>query len=393
MIRPDATTVPPAFRLAARILLAGLLAAGTGLGAPLAADAPERGMEDGHDAHGDHDGHDGTAGAPSACGPGAPCADHQDDQEGHGGHREPDDQGEYGEPGGHGEPGEHGDHGEQGERGEHGEHHGPEAAFSVADFERFGVHVVTAGPGEVDVGIELPGEVRPDADRIAHIAPPYPGIVREVRAHVGDRVRAGDVLARIQSEQLATYELKAALDGTVIDKHVTPGEAVTRERPCFVIADLSTVWVEINVYQKALPLMQVGQPVVVSASHGQPVAEGTVAYIAPVVDQATRTAGARVVLANPDGAWRPGLYVTATVFNPVAAPVVIPRRALQNVEGRLVVFVVEDDRFEPRAVTIGRTGRSKVEIVAGLLPGEEVADERSFLVKAELAKGEAGHDH
>ena len=273
------------------------------------------------------------------------------------------------------------------------EHDAGGGAFSVADFEKSGVRLATAGPGEVDIGVDLPGEVRPNADRIAHLGPRFPGIVREVRKQIGDRVRAGDVLATIESENLSTFELKAAFDGTVIDKHISPGETVTRDDAAFIVADLSTVWVTISVYQSALPQIAVGQPVVLSASHGALEATGTIAYIAPVVDQATRTASARVVLPNPDGAWRPGLYVTATVYNPKAAPIVIARRAIQTIEQKPVVFVVEGDRFEARPVGIGHTGRSRVEITEGLSAGERFAEERSFLVKAELAKGEGGHAH
>lgn len=266
-------------------------------------------------------------------------------------------------------------------------------SFSIADFEKSGVRLATAGPGEVDIGVDLPGEVRPNGDRIAHLGPRFPGIVREVRKQVGDRVRAGETLAVVESESLSPFELKAAFDGTVIDKHISPGETVTREDTAFIVADLSTVWVTIGIYQSALPQVAVGQPVVLSAIHGSLEATGTVSYITPVVDQATRTASARVVLPNPDGAWRPGLFVTATVYNPRPAAIVIPRRAIQTLEQRPVVFVVEDDRFEARSVTIGRTGRSRVEIVDGLEPGERFAEERSFLVKAELAKGEGGHAH
>jgi cobalt-zinc-cadmium efflux system membrane fusion protein len=87
------------------------------------------------------------------------------------------------------------------------------------------------------------------------------------------------------------------------------------------------------------------------------------------------------------------LFVTATVYDPVAAAVVVPRRAVQTLERKSVVFVVEGDRFVPRVVTVGRTGRSRLEVRHGLAAGERIADEQSFLVKAELAKGAAGHDH
>ena len=281
------------------------------------------------------------------------------------------------------------------EHDDHADHGDHEGSFSVADFERAGVRLATAGPGEVDVGVDLPGEVRPNGDRIAHLRPRFPGIVREVRKQIGDRVRAGEALAVIEGETLATFELKAAFDGTVIDRHITQGETVARDDTAFIVADLSTVWVVISVYQSALPQVAVGQPVTLTAGRGTLEATGTVAYITPVVDQATRTASARVVLPNPDGAWRPGLFVDATIYNPRPAPVVVARRAIQSLEQRPVVFVAEGDHFEARPVRVGEAGRSRVEIAEGLSPGERFADERSFLVKAELAKGGAGdaHDH
>jgi cobalt-zinc-cadmium efflux system membrane fusion protein len=225
------------------------------------------------------------------------------------------------------------------------------------------------------------------------VAPRFPGIVREVRKHVGDRVSAGDVLAIIESENLATYELTVAFDGTVIDKHITPGEAVSRERPAYIVADLSTVWVHINVYQKALPEIRLGQSVWISTRDEALEAEGTVSYLAPVVDQATRTATARVVLPNDDGRWRPGLFVNATVALSVAAAVVVPRRALHTMDGTTVIFVAEDDTFVARPVNVGAVGRTKAEIVGGLSSGERFAADESFLVKTELGKGTAEHHH
>jgi len=272
-------------------------------------------------------------------------------------------------------------------------HEGEPRVFSIEEFETHGVHLGTAAPGAVDTGIELPAEVRPNADRLAHVAPRFPGIVREVGKHVGDRVRGGDVLARIESDNLATYDLRAAFDGTVIDKHLSPGEAVTRERPVFVVADLSSVWVTLHVYQRALPLLEVGQSVVVTTRDGSLEAEGTLSYLSPVVDEATRAAVGRVVLSNPDGRWRPGLFVVATVSRPVDAPVVVPRRALHTMGGDTVVFVAVDDTFVVRPVTVGAVGRTKAAITAGLSPDERFADEGSFLVKAELGKGAAEHHH
>lgn len=279
--------------------------------------------------------------------------------------------------------------------GETESHHDEEAhrSFSVEEFEAHGVRLATAGAGVVDAGIELPAEVRPNADRLAHVAPRFPGVVREVRKNVGDTVQAGDVLAVIESDKLTTFDLRAALAGTVIDKHVVAGEAVTRDRAAYVIADLSDVWVNIAVYQSALGDVQVGGPVVLSTRDGSLEAEGVVSYIAPIVDQATRTATARVVLPNTDGRWRPGTFAVATVALEEPAAVVVPRRALHSLEGEDVMFVVEGDEFVPRPVTVGRIGRTRVEITSGLSEGDRFADENAFIVKAELAKGDGGHAH
>jgi cobalt-zinc-cadmium efflux system membrane fusion protein len=278
---------------------------------------------------------------------------------------------------------------------EHGhDHEEPQAApFTVADFARFGVRIATAGPGLVDSGVELPGEVRPNAERTAHIAAQFPGRVREVRKRIGDTVRAGETLAIIESDTLAPYPLIPAFDGVVLDQQATPGETVGPGAPAFVVADLSTVWVEINVYQKDLAAVRIGERVQVLAGHGIGDAEGTVSYVSPVLDQATRTAIARVVLPNPSGAWRPGLFVTARVLDPQSVAVVVPRAAVQRMGGAPVVFVVDGDHILPRSVHLGRSGPRFVEITAGLAAGERYADDGTFLLKAELDAGAGGDEH
>ena len=267
------------------------------------------------------------------------------------------------------------------------------APFTVADFERFGVRVATAGPGVVDGGVELPGEVRPNAERTAHLAAQFAGRVREVRVRVGDAVRAGQTLAIIESDTLAPYALTTAFDGTVIDQHVTPGEAVAPGGAAFVVADLGTVGVEINVYQKDLAAVRPGERVQVLAGPGIGDAEGTVSFVSPVLDQATRTAIARVVLPNPSGVWRPGLFVTARILDPQPAAVVVPRTALQRMGGAPVVFVVDGETVTPRPVRLGRGGRRWVEIAGGLAGGERYAEDGTFLLKAELDAGAGDDEH
>lgn len=288
-----------------------------------------------------------------------------------------------------------GDH--ESSRVEHGDEASGEApgvvVLSAEKRGRAGIEVAAVGPAAIDSGIEFLGEVHPNGDRLAHIVPRFPGIVREVRKNAGDRVLAGDVLAVIESsDSLAPYSLKTLIAGVVLEKHLTRGEAVDRETQAFVVTDLSSVWVDLAVYQKDLDQIVMGQPVRIHAVNEGPDAEGKISYLTPAVDQVTRTATARVVLDNPDGKFRPGMFVTAHTLEATAAAIAIPRKAIQTVEGRPTAFVETVDGFISRPLTLGREGETRVEVVAGLKPGERIAIQNSFLLKAELAKAEAEHE-
>lgn len=264
--------------------------------------------------------------------------------------------------------------------------------FSAEVFEELGVRFATAGPGTVDLGLEVPGEIEPDPQRIAAIGPRFPGIVRSVSRGVGDRVSRGDVLAVVESENLSSFEIRSGIAGTVLEQHAAPGEAIGRERAAFVVGDLRTVWAVLAIYPQDAPRVHAGQKVSVRAP-GVPAVDAEIDYVSPMVDPHTRAARARVVLPNEDGRWRPGLFVTATVLEPLEARVVVPVNAVQIVDGRSVVFARSGGRVEAREVTLGRRGRQRVEIEVGLEPGTEVAHEGGFILKAELEKGEAGGHH
>jgi cobalt-zinc-cadmium efflux system membrane fusion protein len=192
-----------------------------------------------------------------------------------------------------------------------GEEHGGEVArLSDEELQEFGIELTTAGPGKLQIHTDLTGEIVIDPDRLAHIVPRFPGVVKEVRKKIGDKVRKGEVIAIIESnESLALYEVTSLIDGTVIEMHMTRGEVIEDAGHAVVVADLSHVWVNLSVYQKDLPYMREGQPVVITAGPGIPDARGKVSYLTPVVDEHTRTATARVILPNPDGRWKPGLFV------------------------------------------------------------------------------------
>jgi len=257
------------------------------------------------------------------------------------------------------------------------------------------VVLARAGEGVVRTEIELPGEVILNADRVAHIVPRFPGIVLKVNKVLGDRVRAGDVLAVIQSNvSAAPYDVTALVDGMVVEKHVTLGEYVRDDADIFVVADLATVWINISVYARFLPQVKTGQKVRITAAGLDETTNGVIDYVGPIVGESTRTGVARVVLPNPKGTWQPGLFVSAHIAVLEArASVAVPDEAIQTIDGTDVVFVREGEHFTARPITIGRRGSDLVEVIAGLEPGEEYAARGSFIFKAEFGKSEAAHEH
>lgn len=199
---------------------------------------------------------------------------------------------------------------------------------------------------------------------------------------------------RWQGKALTRYDLLAPIDGVVIEKHIALGEAIKDDASVFVIADLSTVWAEMAIYAKDLNAVRPGQSATVKATAFDAESSGTVSYVGPLLGEQTRTAKARLVLPNPDGAWRPGLPVTVEVTtHEFEAPIAVSVEALQTLDESTVVFVRHEEAFEPRPVRVGRSDGRWVEILSGLRAGERYAARDSFLVKAELAKADASHEH
>ena len=286
-------------------------------------------------------------------------------------------------------------HAHEEEHGEEEEHEEGMVQLSPEELTEFSIELAVARPGTITRTVELPGEVQPNEDRLAHIVPRFPGIVTTVRKRTGESVRVGEVLAIIESsESLAPYELKTLTAGTVIEKHITRGEAVTRESQAFVIADLTSVWVNLSVYQKDLPGVHVGQSATISAGHGLPEATGEISYVTPTVDEETRTATARIVLPNTKKRWRPGMFVTGrVVVDRTKVPLAVPVAALQTIADQPVVFVETDAGFQQRSVTTGRADDHHVEIRSGLAPGERYVSQGGFTLKAELSREQFGDGH
>ncbi len=198
---------------------------------------------------------------------------------------------------------------------------------------------------------------------------------------------------------MTRLELRAPIAGTVTELHMVLGEMVGEGSDVLVIADLSTVWVELDVPQAELHAVREGQNATISAS-GLDIADvkGVVSFVSPIVDSETRTVLARIELPNDSGEWRPGLFVTASITSDhIDAPVVVPKNAVQLLEGEHVVFVPEGDAFLPALVVPGRASATHVEITSGLVRGQQYVAEGAFVLKAEMVTSgmdsHAGHGH
>lgn len=249
------------------------------------------------------------------------------------------------------------------------------------------IELAVAGPAVLRETVKLNGKINTNEDRTAHVSPRFPGIVKSVGKRLGDTVKTGEALAVIESnESLQPYEVKSQIDGTVIDKKITLGEFVDTGRTIFVVADLSTVWIDFSVYRRESEKLHEGVMVFIKAEDAGEKIESTISYISPFGTESTQTTLARAVVPNPKGALRPGLFVEGmVVVAEVPVPVSVKASALQTFEEKPVVFVADGKGFVVREVEIGAQDDENVEIRSGVAANEKYAAENSFALKSQLA--------
>jgi cobalt-zinc-cadmium efflux system membrane fusion protein len=196
------------------------------------------------------------------------------------------------------------------------------------------------------------------------------------------------------------YVLRAPIAGTVVEREVTQGELVNPDRDALlVLADTGTVWVWADVPEARLPDVRLGATARVTTAAAREPFVGKVTHIAPQIDPAARTGRIRVVAENPDGRLRPGMFARAELVVAADAPaavLAIPEGAVQTVEGGPAVFVPvagEENTFAKRPVKVAKPVGGMVPVVAGLQEGEAFVATGSFILKAELGKAGASHQH
>lgn len=285
----------------------------------------------------------------------------------------------------------------KGEKGHDEKGHGEEGVVEMSDARvaSSNIEILSAKSETLHDSLVLNGILQPNQETLVQVTPRFPGVVREIKKRIGDTVEKGELLAKIESNQsLSVYEMRAPISGTVIDRQISLGEYASEQKPAFIVADISTVWVDLSVYRRNLPRVRIGDKILIDVGDGGKPIEASLSYISPVGSSDTQSALARAVVPNIDMRLRTGLFVSARLILS-AKPVAIAVRAsaIQTVENRSVVFVRSGDKFEARDVELGARDSDNVEILFGLLDGDRYAAKNSFIVKAELGKGSASHEH
>ena len=237
------------------------------------------------------------------------------------------------------------------------------------------------------------GVIEAPTESVFRINAPYPGLVEQVFVKVGDRVKKGQALARLKNtETLQSYTLKSQSSGEVTAVMANTGDRA-QAAALLEITNLETVWVELSAFPQSIEKLAVGQRVSVYDMHQHEMADSTISYIAPQMTGG-HIARARAVINNPDGHWRPGMHIKADVnIASRKVPLAVRVDALQTYRDAPVVFAKYGNTFEVRMVELGESDGRFVEVLDGLKSGTEYVTENSYLLKADLLKAGASHDH
>ena len=287
----------------------------------------------------------------------------------------------------------HDDHG----HGDHhdGEHHDEmkteideEAALSS------GIAISEAKSGVIFDDITLTGRIILNKNTTSNIGARFSGIVKKVSANWGDKVKKGQVVATIESnESLKAYEVRSPLSGVILERHVSVGDVVDGGS-LFTVADISNIWAKFHIFPKDVNKIVKGDAIAIKNISDGKIIESKIKLIFPTADELSQTIIAIAEIDNKEGAWKPGMVVEGIVKNnSKQASVIVKNSAIQNMEGKDVVFVKEGSSYEAKEITKGKSSSQYTEITNGLELGQKYVEEGSFIIKADIQKSAAAHDH
>ena len=257
-----------------------------------------------------------------------------------------------------------------------------------------GIEILTAGPALIGETRELFGTVALDPSARSEIRGQFPGRVVSVTKAVGDYVQRGQLLARIESsESLQVYPVYATVSGVVAERNGNPGD-VTGDRALYVITDPAQTSVVFNIFPKDLAVIQPGMRVEIEAMDGTPVAASQLGGYLPEGNAEAGTALVRTSVPNRGGRLRAGMALRGkVVVNAVTVPLAVRTEAIQPFRDFKVVFANFGQDYEVRMLELGRSSPEWTEVLSGIKPGTPYAAKGSFLIRADIEKSGASHDH
>ncbi|KGM50699.1 cation transporter [Lysobacter concretionis Ko07 = DSM 16239] len=267
--------------------------------------------------------------------------------------------------------------------------------ITAATAEKSGIKVQPVGAGVIADEHEVQGLLTPIEGRVAEITARFPGPIRSLRANVGDQVRAGQTLATIESNlSLSNYSVAAPISGVITARRASVGGLAGEGAPLFEIADLSELWVDLHIFGADAQHIQPGVPVAVTRMSDGKTVETVLERVLPGMATASQSTVARATIDNADGLWRPGTAVKARItVEQQPVELMVPLSALQTMNGEEVVFVRVGDAYQAQPVEVGQRDGQRVEILSGLNKGDQVVVEESYLIKADIEKEGASHEH
>jgi len=259
--------------------------------------------------------------------------------------------------------------------------------------DAFGIETEVAGPASIREYIRVYGTVIADPERKSHVMSRFDGEIKSVRVSIGDQVQKGQTLAVVESnDSLRDFNVTAPIDGMVVQRHANAGEQ-TGDQLLFTIVDSSSVWAELAVFPRDMAKVNAGQRVIIRKTQGNVEREGYIALLNTVAES-NQSVMARVQLENTDSALVPGMYLEGEIeIAVVDVPLAVKRSALQVFEGSSVVYTRNGNEFETRHVSLGREDDNWAEVLGGLEPGTSYVTTNSYVIKADIEKSGASHQH
>ncbi len=263
--------------------------------------------------------------------------------------------------------------------------------LSDADAGAAGITTVAAAPRQLQRQLAVFGKVMSDPEKTWQITARFPGVVRSVNVRPGSIVKAGDVLATVEAnDSLRTYAIAAPADGVILVRWTNPGETASDNR-LFFLSDTQTLVVQLSVFPFDKRYIREG--LTVKLHNRQTVVTSSIQTI--VADMgATPMTFAQVPVDNTQDDWVMGETIRAVILlDAREVAVCVDNRALQTLEDGVAVFVKNGNLYEPRFVTLGDADDECTEVLSGLDAGEYYVSGNAYLLKADLEKSGAAHEH